>query len=55
MKIINCLASPLLAFVLITGAVGRVDSEGVDPAQALVSNCIKQRKNASFLADGPPF
>jgi ribose transport system substrate-binding protein len=37
MKIINCLASPLLAFVLITGAVGRVDSEGVDPAQALAT------------------
>src|ERR1700738_521682 len=35
MKTINCLASPLLAFVLITGAAGRVDSEGVDPAQAL--------------------
>ena len=25
------------------------------PLYALVSNCIKQRKNASFLADGPPF
>jgi len=37
MKTINCLASPLLALVLITGAVGRVDSEGVDRAQALAA------------------
>jgi ribose transport system substrate-binding protein len=35
MKTINSLASPILAFVLVTGAVARVDGQAVDPAQAL--------------------
>jgi ribose transport system substrate-binding protein len=37
MKTIKRLASPILAFVLVTGAVGRVDGQAVDPAQALAT------------------
>jgi ribose transport system substrate-binding protein len=37
MKTINCLASRFLALVLITGLVGRVHSEDVDPDRALAT------------------
>ena len=37
MKTINRLTSPILAFVIVTAAVGRIESEVVDPAQALAA------------------
>src|ERR1700681_241520 len=37
MKTINCLASRLLAFMLITGAVGRVDSACVSRSRAVAA------------------
>ena len=37
MKAINYLASPILAFVLVTGTVERIHSEAVDPANALAA------------------